>query len=396
MWRHYCLHSFNLFSEVIINKKNRPEWVPADGGSEYSTNVMPGKSANHDGFPNSHTSTRTKVAQVKRRQLTIDDYVQGISNRDKTILARAITLIESNSPKHLEIAQEVIKQILPNTGGAIRVGISGVPGAGKSTFIEKFGLYLLSLGYKVAVLAIDPSSSVTKGSILGDKTRMETLSREQDCFIRPSPSGGSLGGVTRKTKETILLCEAFGFDVILVETVGVGQNEVTVRDMVDFFLLLQIAGAGDELQGIKKGVIEISDAIVVNKADGDNIARAKLARGEYSTALHYLAPSTPGWDSRAFTCSALTGEGLPEIWSIIKKFEEITKENGFFTKRRNNQIISWVNSMIKEYLISSFYHNQNVKEVMPNVRSDLLSGKMTPTNAVDYLLKLYNNQTNKE
>ncbi len=357
---------------------------------------MPGKSANHDGFPNSQNNILNDSSKVKRKHLTIDDFVEGILNQNKTILARAITLIESNSQKHLDTAQEVIKQILAHSGKSIRVGISGVPGAGKSTFIEKFGLYLLTLGYKVAVLAIDPSSSVTKGSILGDKTRMETLSREEDCFIRPSPSGGSLGGVTRKTRETILLCEAFGYDVILVETVGVGQNEVTVRDMVDFFLLLQIAGAGDELQGIKKGVIEISDAIVVNKADGDNINKAKLAQGEYSTALHYLSPSTPGWDSRAFTCSALTGKGLPEIWKIIMKFKDITNQNAFFEKRRNNQIISWVNSMITEYLISSFYHNQQVKNVMPEIKTELLSGKITPTNAVDYLLKLYNNQITKE
>jgi LAO/AO transport system kinase len=357
---------------------------------------MPGKEANHDGFPNSPKSNTSNSVIVRRKQLSVDDYVQGITNQNKTILARAITLIESNSQKHLEIAQDVIKQILPQTGNAIRVGISGVPGAGKSTFIEKFGLYLLSLGHKVAVLAIDPSSSVTKGSILGDKTRMELLSREEDCFIRPSPTGGSLGGVTRKTRESILLCEAFGYDVILVETVGVGQNEVTVRDMVDFFLLLQIAGAGDELQGIKKGVIEISDAIVVNKADGDNIQKAKLARGEYSTALHYLKPPTLGWESRAFTCSALNGDGLPEIWKIIKKFKSITQKNGFYAKRRNNQIISWVNSMIKEYLINSFYNNSNIKTVMPDVKTNLLAGEITPTNAVDYLLKLYNNQITKE
>ena len=357
---------------------------------------MPGISANHDGFPNSKKYDKANSQQIVRKQLSIDDYVQGIINHDKTILARAITLIESNSQKHFETAQEVIQQILPKTGKSIRVGISGVPGAGKSTFIEKFGLYLLSLGHKVAVLAIDPSSSVTKGSILGDKTRMETLSREQDCFIRPSPSGGSLGGVTRKTRESILLCEAFGYDVILVETVGVGQNEVTVRDMVDFFLLLQIAGAGDELQGIKKGVIEISDAIVVNKADGDNIHKAKLAQAEYSTALHYLTPATPGWHSRAFTCSALTGEGLTDIWKVIMKFRDLTYNNGFFSKRRNNQIISWVNSMIKEYLISSFYHNHKVKAEMPEIQTDLLSGKITPTIAVDYLLKLYNAQNTKE
>ncbi len=357
---------------------------------------MPGKSSNHDGFPNSHSSVRKTSPLVQRKQLSVDDYVEGILNHDKTRLARAITLIESNSKKHLALAQEVIKEILPHTGKSIRIGISGVPGAGKSTFIEKFGLYLLSLDYKVAVLAIDPSSSVTKGSILGDKTRMELLSREQNCFIRPSPSGGSLGGVTRKTRESILLCEAFGYDVILVETVGVGQNEVTVRDMVDFFLLLQIAGAGDELQGIKKGVIEISDAIVVNKADGDNISKAKLAQGEYLTALHYIAPSTPGWKSQAFTCSALTGQGLPEIWKIIRKFKEVTSKNGFFDKRRNKQILSWVDSMIKEYLISNFYHNGEIKSAMPQVESNLLSGDITPTNAVEYLLNIYQNKAQEE
>lgn len=352
---------------------------------------MPGKGVNHDGFPDSQpASSKRAFKSVRRVNLTIDDYVDGILNRDKTILARAITLIESNSPRHLHLAQEVIKAILPKTGNAIRVGISGVPGAGKSTFIEKFGLYLLSLGHKVAVLAIDPSSSVTRGSILGDKTRMETLAREEDCFIRPSPSGGSLGGVTRKTRESILLCEAFGFDVILVETVGVGQNEVTVRDMVDFFLLLQIAGAGDELQGIKKGVIEISDAIVVNKADGDNIARANLARGEYSTALHYLSPSTPGWQSRAFTCSALTGEGLPEVWKIINRFKEITQASGYFDKRRNDQIMTWVNSMVEDYLISNFYHNKEIKDRMPSLKKEVLSGEITPTNAVENLINIYN------
>lgn len=355
---------------------------------------MPGKGVNHDGLPNSQASSQRTYKSIRRTNLTINDYVQGILQKDKTILARAITLIESNSPKHLHLSQEVIREILPKTGNAIRVGISGVPGAGKSTFIEKFGLYLLSLGYHVAVLAIDPSSSVTKGSILGDKTRMETLSREQDCFIRPSPSGGSLGGVTRKTRETILLCEAFGYDVILVETVGVGQNEITVRDMVDFFLLLQIAGAGDELQGIKKGVIEISNAIVVNKADGDNISRAKLAKGEYSTALHYLSPSTPGWQSRAFTCSALTGEGLPEIWRIITKFKEIVQENGFFSKRRNDQIMTWVNSMVQDYLISNFYQNKDIKERMASLKKEVLSGEITPTNAVENLISIYN-QHNK-
>ena len=275
----------------------RPDWVPENAGDEFAIKIIKGVE-----------STDKKESQnrfVKRKKLTVDDYVNGILKHDRTILARTITLIESNSPKHISLAQEVIKRLLPHTGESIRIGITGVPGAGKSTFIESFGNYLIEKNFKVAVLAIDPSSSITKGSVLGDKTRMETLSRNENCFIRPSPSSGILGGVTRKTRETTLICEAAGFDVILIETVGVGQNEITVRSMVDFFLLMKIAGAGDELQGIKKGVIELADAIFINKADGDNKLRADIAREEFSRALHYLKSPTDGWTPKVITGSAI-------------------------------------------------------------------------------------------
>ncbi|HNX00192.1 MAG TPA: methylmalonyl Co-A mutase-associated GTPase MeaB, partial [Candidatus Cloacimonadota bacterium] len=236
---------------------------------------------------------------------------------------------------------------------------------------------------------VDPSSSISKGSILGDKTRMERLARDPLCFIRPSPSGGTLGGVTKKTRETMLLCEAAGYDVILVETVGVGQSEITVRSMVDFFLLLQIPGAGDELQGIKKGVIELADAIVVNKADGDNIQKAELAKTEYAHALHYIAPATEGWKTDAYTCSAYTGDGIEEMWKLIEEFKAITVKNGFFQKRRNSQVLDWVKSMIQEHLESSFYQNPQIKATMPGVQKQLLAGEITASMAVEVLLKQY-------
>ena len=371
-----------------MEDKKRPNWVPENAGKEFTTSVMKGV----EGKVENVCSNDNNMKKFKRRTLTIDDYVQGVLNKDRTIIARAITLIESNSVKHLKIAQEVLKQLLPYTGNSIRVGITGVPGAGKSTFIEALGCQLMDQGHKLAVLAIDPSSSVTKGSILGDKTRMENLSRNNNCFIRPSPSSGTLGGVTRKTRETILICEAAGYDIILVETVGVGQNEITVRSMVDFFLLLKIAGAGDELQGIKKGVIELADAILINKADGDNIHRAQVAKEEFSRALHYLKSPTRGWHPEVHTASAINGDGVANVWIRILTFCEKVKENGVFEARRQDQMLEWVHAMIKEHLETLFYHNPEILHKLPPIEKAVAKGEMPPTTAALKLLDIFENR----
>jgi LAO/AO transport system kinase len=280
--------------------------------------------------------------------------VRGLRAGDRAQLAQAITLVESRAAKHRASARELMQAILPHTGGALRVGLTGVPGAGKSTFIEALGLRLCAQGRRVAVLAVDPSSSRSGGSILGDKTRMEDLSREPRAFIRPSPSGDSLGGVAARTREALLLCEAAGYDVILVETVGVGQSETAVRTMTDFFLLLQIAGAGDELQGIKKGVIELADAIVVNKADGDNALRARQAKAEYAKVLHFLQPFTPGWTPVALTCSALEAEGIDAVWEVIERFRSELDASGVFAARRAEQNVDWFRSLLKSAVMERF------------------------------------------
>jgi LAO/AO transport system kinase len=363
------------------SKSYKPDWVPENAGEAFATKVVRGV--------NMDDVVKKQKSGKKRQNLVIEDYVKGVLENDRTILARTITLIESNSPEHNDTAQKVLKQILPKTGNSLRIGITGFPGAGKSSLIETLGLYLISQGHKVAVLAIDPSSTVTKGSILGDKTRMEMLSREQNCFIRPSPSSGTLGGVARKTRETMLVCEAAGYDTILIETVGVGQSETTVRSMVDFFLLVMIAGAGDELQGIKKGVIELADTLLINKADGDNKPKALLAKSDFGMALHYIQPATKGWQTEAHICSALTGDGVKEFWEVVEKFQELTKSSGVFFERRKNQALEWMNKMIEEKLLSDFFNDDEINKEFKLINQKVLKGEILPTEGAEQLLRLY-------
>jgi len=328
-----------------------------------------------------------------RTALTVDDYVGGVLAGDRARLARAITLIESDSPMHEPQAQEVLRRLLPHTGKARRVGITGVPGVGKSTFIEAFGMYLVGSGHRLAVLAIDPTSTRSGGSILGDKTRMEKLSREPNAFIRPSPSGASAGGVARRTRETMLFCEAAGFDVVLVETVGTGQGETALRSMVDFFLLLQLPGAGDELQAMKKGIVEMADLILINKAEGENRPRAELARAEQNTALHYLQPATPGWKTEAALCSGLTGQGVPEAWQQIERFYRELEPTGVIARRRQQQALDWLADLLQDEVLRSFYQDRRVSEQLPKVQDALLRGDLTAVQAARKLLAAHRGAT---
>ena len=368
----------------------RPSWVPKEKNPEFACTVMRGI----DSAVNSATSAKYYPKENLRRvplrkKMSVEDYVEGVKKGDRMILAKAITLIESNAPKDFDKAQRVLQALLPRTGHSLRIGITGVPGAGKSTFIEAFGQLLCQQGYKVAVLAVDPTSSITGGSILGDKTRMQKLSREPNCFIRPSPSGGTLGGVARKSRETMMLCEAAGCNVILVETVGVGQSETTVRSMVDFFMLVVLTGAGDDLQGIKKGIMELADAIVVNKADGDNLERAKVTQGEYERMVEFIRPATEGWKTHAYRCSALKKTGLLELWAVMREFEKVTKQSGAFENRRQRQIIAWVKTMIDEHLHNLFYEDPVIKGRLPEVRAAVLAGVVSPSQAVAELIKTF-------
>ncbi len=325
----------------------------------------------------------------KKSFFTVDEYVEGIIKGNRTILSKAITLIESSLHEHQQLAQEIIVKCLPYTGNSIRIGITGVPGVGKSTFIEALGKHLTGTGHKLAVLAIDPSSERSKGSILGDKTRMEALSVDANAFIRPSPSAGSLGGVARKTRETIILCEAAGFDTIFVETVGVGQSETAVHAMVDFFLLLMLANAGDELQGIKRGIMEMADAIAINKADGENKKMASLAMAQYKNALHLFPPTDSGWVPKVATCSAYTCEGIDNIWDIITDYQMFMKGDVYFNQKRQQQAKHIMFETVNDAVKDNFYSNKTVAAMIPKLQQAILDDKISSYVAAQQLLDTY-------
>tara|TARA_B100000131_G_scaffold313825_1_gene349751 strand:- start:1417 stop:2412 length:996 start_codon:yes stop_codon:yes gene_type:complete len=327
-----------------------------------------------------------------RQRLSVSDYVDGVLNCDRALLAQAITLIESLNDDHRATADAVLNELLIQKQDSIRIGITGVPGVGKSTFIESFGKQLTSLGHKVAVLAVDPTSSRTGGSILGDKTRMQELSRDKNAFIRPSPTSGTLGGVTRVTRETIVLCEAAGFDVILVETVGVGQSEIMVSQMVDFFLALMLPGAGDELQGIKKGILEIADMIAVNKADGEMKNAANRAVMEYQHALDILNPKSANWKPRSLSCSAFTGDGLAAIWETICDYKRLLKDAGEWQEKRKSQQVEWMWAIIRERILSKIETNEKVQSLVPQLELQVAESKLTPALAALEILTVVGNE----
>jgi len=329
------------------------------------------------------------MKKFRKKKPAVGEYVEGILKGDRIMLSRAITLIESLRPDDRETARQLINECLPHSGKSIRLGITGIPGAGKSTFIEAFGIYLIGKGHHVAVLAIDPTSQRSKGSILGDKTRMESLSTQTNAFIRPSATSGTLGGVARATREAVILCEAAGFDMIIIETVGVGQLETAVSQIVDFFLLLMIAGAGDELQGIKRGIMEMADLLVINKADSDNIKKAELAKKEYETALHLFPVLPNGWTPKVLTASALYNHGLDGIWQIILQYVALTKQNGYFEKNRHNQALKILHDSILLSLSNSFYKKPEIKEMINQTEKQIVDGKLSPYEAARQLMKKY-------
>ncbi len=330
------------------------------------------------------------ILPQKRQRVDTTQYVKRILAGDKIYLSKAITLIESQNRKRFDLGQKILKALLPHTGNSVRIGITGVPGVGKSTFIESLGKYYTSQGHKVAVLAIDPSSSLTKGSILGDKTRMEQLSKDPRAYIRPTASGDQLGGVARKTRESILLCEAAGFDRILIETVGVGQSETMVAQMVDFFLLLKLAGAGDELQGIKRGIIEMADLIVINKAEGDNLQPAKLAQKAFQTALHYFPPKKSGWLPKVLLSSALYNKGIKEVVNEIDTYVKLTRKNDFFVQNRLAQDTYWLQEFVKQTILDNFYKNSKYFEFLPKMIKKINKRQITVFEAAEFLLNLQN------
>lgn len=330
-----------------------------------------------------------RFLKKKRKLLAAQEYVDGILNGDITLLSKAVTLVESSKSKHQKLAQEIISKCLPHSGKSVRIGITGVPGVGKSTFIEAMGSFITNKGGKLAVLAIDPSSERTKGSILGDKTRMEELAGDKNAYIRPSPSAGSLGGVARKTRETIILCEAAGFDHIFIETVGVGQSETAVHSMTDFFLLLMLAGAGDELQGIKRGIMEMADLIAINKADGNNAEKAQMARVQYQNAIHLFPKKDSDWEPGVLTCSAIKKVGIENVWEQIEKYKSLTEQNGYFSKKRNQQSIYWMHETIEEQLKRNFYDNTEIKDKLKILENYVLNNEMSSFIAAGELLEMH-------
>ena len=364
--------------KMEIKKSKKKSALKVNKGVEQPSMVNPGLSSGIKG-------------KFKKERLSAEQFFEGIRKGDRSLLSRAITLIESTLPHDKKIAKALISKCLPFSGNSFRIGITGVPGVGKSTFIESFGLSLIKQNKKVAVLAIDPSSSRTKGSILGDKTRMEQLSVADHAFIRPSSSAGTLGGVTRNTRESIVLCEAAGFDIILVETVGVGQSETAVSQMVDFFMLLMLAGGGDELQGIKRGIMEMADLIVINKADGDNKQKANLAKQEYQNALHLFPPSESGWVPEVITASGLSGYGLSEIETRIDQYLNLSKKSGYFEHHRKQQLITILKETIGDTLADRFYGHPAIHEKLMQFEAIILNGEITPYEAADMLMEYYNN-----
>lgn len=339
-------------------------------------------------LPHVNADSIQRIRASRKKQVSVEALKDLLISGDKTALGRGITLVESNQRAHQQKAEKLLESCLAYAHKSIRIGITGVPGVGKSTFIEALGSFLVKTGKKVAVLAVDPSSSVSHGSIMGDKTRMENLVTEEHAFIRPSPAGDSLGGVARKTRESIILCEAAGFDVILIETVGVGQSETTVHSMSDFFLLLKLAGAGDELQGIKRGIIEMADAIVINKADGDNLSAAREARLEFNRALHLYPPKESTWQPRVSLCSAIEHTGIAEVWEMIQEYERVVKKNDYFFKNRRDQNKFWLLQTIDEHLKNRFYQYPGIKKALQEQLSAIENNQTTPFIAAAHLLEL--------